>query len=96
MIIEFIKALVDKGYAYESGGDVYFQTRKFNGYGKLSHQSIDELKVGARIDVGEKKEDPLDFVLWKAAKPGKFLGKVRGEKDGRAGILNARRWQGNI
>lgn len=69
-IIEFITVLIDKGYAYESEGDVYFRTRKFNEYGKLSHQSIDDLKVGARIEVGEKKEDPLDFALWKAAKPG--------------------------
>jgi cysteinyl-tRNA synthetase len=72
-IIDFIKALIDKGYAYEAGGDVYFKTRKFNGYGKLSHQSIDELKAGARIEVGDKKEDPLDFVLWKAAKEGEIF-----------------------
>ena len=72
-IIEFIKVLIDKGYAYESHGDVYYRTRKFNGYGKLSHQSIDDLQVGARIEVGEKKEDPLDFALWKAAKPGEIF-----------------------
>ncbi len=72
-IIEFIKVLVDKGYAYESQGDVYYRTRKFNGYGKLSHQSIDDLQVGARIEVGEKKEDPLDFALWKAVKPGEIF-----------------------
>nr|WP_188498294.1 cysteine--tRNA ligase [Pullulanibacillus pueri] len=71
-IIDFIKKLVDKGFAYESGGDVYFRTKHFKGYGKLSHQSIDELKVGARIDVGEQKEDPLDFTLWKQAKPGEI------------------------
>lgn len=71
-IIEFIKVLIDKGYAYESQGDVYYRTRKFNGYGKLSHQSIDDLKVGARIEAGEKKEDPLDFALWKAAKAGEI------------------------
>ncbi|WP_100332771.1 cysteine--tRNA ligase [Bacillus xiapuensis] len=71
-IIDFISALIDKGYAYESEGDVYYRTRQFDGYGKLSHQSIDELKVGARIDVGEKKEDALDFVLWKAAKEGEI------------------------
>lgn len=71
-IILFIERLVEKGYAYESGGDVYFRTRKFDGYGKLSHQSIDDLKLGSRIQVGEKKEDPLDFVLWKAAKPGEI------------------------
>lgn len=72
IIIDFIAALVDKGFAYESAGDVYFRTRKFDGYGKLSHQSIDELKVGARIDVGEKKQDDLDFALWKAAKVGEI------------------------
>ncbi|MEW4309578.1 cysteine--tRNA ligase [Rossellomorea marisflavi] len=71
-IIEFISALVDKGFAYESQGDVYYRTRKFDGYGKLSHQSVDELKVGARIDVGDKKEDELDFVLWKSAKEGEI------------------------
>lgn len=71
-IIEFIKDLVDKGYAYESGGDIYFRTRKFEGYGKLSHQSIDDLKVGARIESGEQKEDALDFTLWKKAKPGEI------------------------
>lgn len=71
-IIEFIQTLIDKGYAYESEGDVYFHTRKFEGYGKLSHQSIDELRVGARIAVGEKKQDALDFALWKAAKEGEI------------------------
>lgn len=68
-IIEFIQVLVDKGHAYASDGDVYFKTRSFNEYGKLSHQSVDDLKVGARIESGEKKQDPLDFVLWKQAKP---------------------------
>ena len=71
-IVDFIAALVEKGYAYESQGDVYYRTRKFDGYGKLSHQPIDELKSGARIDVGDKKEDALDFVLWKAAKEGEI------------------------
>ncbi|HET7521728.1 MAG TPA: cysteine--tRNA ligase [Bacillales bacterium] len=71
-IIEFIGALVDKGYAYAAGGDVYFRTREFSGYGKLSHQPIDELRSGARIEVGENKEDPLDFALWKAAKDGEI------------------------
>ena len=69
-IIDFIKVLVEKGNAYASGGDVYFRTRSFETYGRLSQQSIDELRSGARIEVGEKKEDPLDFVLWKAVKPG--------------------------
>ena len=72
LIIEFIQALIDKGMAYESGGDVYFRTREFDGYGKLSHQSIDELRVGARIEVDERKQDALDFTLWKAAKEGEI------------------------
>ena len=67
-IVEFIQVLVDKGFAYASQGDVYYRTAKFEGYGKLSKQSTDELIVGARIEAGEKKDDPLDFVLWKAAK----------------------------
>ncbi|MEG0250677.1 MAG: cysteine--tRNA ligase [Peptostreptococcus sp.] len=69
-IIEFIKTLIEKGYAYESEGDVLFRTRKFPEYGKLSHQNIEELELGARIDIDKKKEDPLDFVLWKAKKEG--------------------------
>ncbi|PEJ47401.1 cysteine--tRNA ligase [Bacillus sp. AFS002410] len=72
IIIEFIDELVKKGYAYESEGDVYFKTKEFNGYGKLSHQSIEDLRIGERIEIGEKKEDPLDFALWKAAKPGEI------------------------
>lgn len=71
-IIEFIEMLIEKGFAYEAGGDVYYKTRKFDGYGKLSHQSIDELRSGARIGVGEKKDDPLDFTLWKEAKDGEI------------------------
>ncbi|PFM75109.1 cysteine--tRNA ligase [Bacillus sp. AFS077874] len=73
IIIEFIDELVKKGYAYESKGDVYFKTKEFDGYGKLSHQSIEDLRIGERIEVGEKKEDPLDFALWKAAKPGEIF-----------------------
>lgn len=69
-ILSIISALVEKGYAYATNGDVYFRARKFDGYGKLSHQPIDELESGARIDINENKEDPLDFALWKAAKPG--------------------------
>lgn len=69
-IVNFIEGLVEKGHAYEAEGDVYFKPRSFEGYGKLSHQSIDELRVGARIQVGEKKGDPLDFSLWKKAKEG--------------------------
>ncbi len=69
-IIDIIKALEEKGYAYAVDGDVYFRTLKFKEYGKLSHQPIEDLQSGARIAVGEKKEDPLDFALWKAAKEG--------------------------
>ncbi|MBQ1552282.1 MAG: cysteine--tRNA ligase [Clostridia bacterium] len=70
-IIDIISTLVDKGYAYPvEGGDVYFSTRKFGEYGKLSHQNVDDLESGARINIGELKSDPLDFAVWKGAKPG--------------------------
>lgn len=71
-IIKFIEGLIEKDYAYEVDGDVYYRARKFEEYGKLSDQSIDELRVGARIRVGEKKKDPLDFALWKKAKEGEI------------------------
>ena len=67
-IIKFVQDLIDLGYAYESDGDVYYRARKFKGYGKLSGKNIDDLISGARIAVDEKKEDPLDFALWKARK----------------------------
>lgn len=67
-IIKFVKTLVDKGYAYEVDGDVYYSTRKFAEYGKLSNQDIEELEAGARINIEEKKKDPMDFALWKARK----------------------------
>ncbi len=69
-IVDLIKILVEKGYAYEVNGDVYYETHKFKDYGKLSHQNIDELEAGARIEPGEKKKNPMDFALWKAQKPG--------------------------
>ena len=69
-IIDIIKTLEDKGYAYSVNGDVYFRTLKFDEYGKLSHQPIEDLQSGARIAVGDIKEDPLDFALWKSAKEG--------------------------
>lgn len=69
-IIEIVKTLEDKGYAYAKNGDVYFRTKKFQDYGKLSHMPLEELDAGNRIDVSDQKEDALDFVLWKAAKPG--------------------------
>ena len=70
-IIDMVQTLIDKGYAYPvENGDVYYRTLKFKGYGKLSHQPIEDLQSGARIAVGDVKENPLDFALWKAAKPG--------------------------
>ena len=69
-IIDFVEKLIEKGYAYEVDGDVYFRTKKFEGYGKLIKQSLDDLQSGARINVDERKEDPMDFALWKAQKPG--------------------------
>lgn len=67
-ILNIIQTLVDKGYAYQAGNDVYFRTLKFKEYGKLSHQPIEDLESGARIALGDVKEDPLDFALWKGAK----------------------------
>ena len=67
-IIAFVKTLIEKGYAYEIDGDVYYSTRKFDEYGKLSNQDIEELEAGARINIEEKKKDPMDFALWKARK----------------------------
>ena len=69
-IIEIVSGLIEKGYAYEADGDVYFTPSKFDGYGKLSHQPLEDLQAGARIMVGEVKREPMDFALWKAAKPG--------------------------
>ena len=69
-IIDFVKDLEDKGYAYEVNGDVYFGTKKFEGYGKLSKQNQDELEAGARIEVNDQKRHPMDFVLWKSKKEG--------------------------
>lgn len=69
-IIEMIQKIIDNGHAYQSEGDVFFSVKKFNGYGKLSKRDPDDMMAGTRIDINEKKEDPLDFALWKAAKPG--------------------------
>lgn len=71
-IIAFIEALIEKGYAYESAGDVYFRTKKFKDYGKLSQQPLADLQHGIRVEVNDRKEDQLDFTLWKAAKPGEI------------------------
>jgi len=69
-MIEVVQGLVDKGYAYPAGGSVYFRVRSVPDYGKLSHRSLDSMMSGARVEAGEEKEDPMDFVLWKGAKPG--------------------------
>lgn len=69
-IIDTVKKLVDNGYAYDRDGNVYFSTKKFKDYGKLSKQPLEDLELGARIDVTEDKDDPMDFALWKAKKPG--------------------------
>lgn len=70
MIIDIVKHLVENGYAYESQGDVYFRTTKFKDYGKLSHMPLEDLEAGNRVEVSDIKEDPMDFAVWKSAKPG--------------------------
>lgn len=69
-IQNIISSLIENGYAYEAGGDVYYRAKKFGEYGKLSHQPLEDLEAGARIETGDIKEDPMDFCLWKGAKPG--------------------------
>ena len=69
-IQNIISSLMENGYAYEAGGDVYYRAKKFSEYGKLSHQPLEDLEAGARIETGDIKEDPMDFCLWKGAKPG--------------------------
>ena len=69
-IVEMIERIIDNGHAYQSGDDVFFSVKKFKGYGKLSRRDPDDMLAGARIDINEKKEDPLDFALWKGTKPG--------------------------
>ncbi|HEX9642332.1 MAG TPA: cysteine--tRNA ligase, partial [Candidatus Krumholzibacteria bacterium] len=69
-MIEMIEALIAKGYAYESGGDVYYRVERKEGYGKLSRRTLDSMLAGARVEIDELKENPMDFALWKTAKPG--------------------------
>ncbi len=69
-IIRMIEGLIEKGHAYQAGGDVYFRVRSFDSYGQLAHRDLDDLLSGARIEIDERKADPLDFALWKGAKPG--------------------------
>ena len=69
-IIELVEGLIEKGYAYPAAGSVYFRVRKMADYGKLSHRNLDDMRAGARVEVDQEKADPMDFVLWKASKPG--------------------------
>lgn len=69
-IIKFVEELIEAGFAYEVDGDVYYSTKKFDNYGRLVGQNLDDLQVGARISVDERKKDPMDFAVWKAQKPG--------------------------
>lgn len=69
-VVEFVKDLIDRGFAYEIDGDVYFSTKKFEEYGKLCGQNLEDLQSGARISVDERKKDPMDFAVWKSQKPG--------------------------
>lgn len=98
-MIDMIQTLIDKGYAYNVNGTVYYRTRKFEGYGKLSKKNIDDLEAGHRdIKVAgeDEKEDPLDFVLWKPKKKVNLHGRHLGATEDRAGILNVQLWQRNI
>ena len=98
-MIEMIQTLIDKGYAYEKNGTVYYSTRKFKDYGKLSHKNLDDLRSGERsllVSGEDEKEDPLDFVLWKPKKKENLSGKHRGARDVRDGTLSAQRCLKNI
>ncbi len=86
-----IETLVEKGFAYAAeNGDVYYRVRKFADYGKLNNRQLDDMRSGARVEVDVHKEDPLDFVLWKAAKPGEAHWHSPGETAAQAGISNVR------
>lgn len=69
-MMRLISILIERGFAYQSGGDVFFSVERFKDYGKLSKRNLEEMQAGARVEIDEKKENPLDFVLWKASKPG--------------------------
>jgi len=89
-IVNAIAKMIDNDFAYVTpNGDVYFSVRKLTDYGKLSGKKLDELKSGARVDVNELKIDPLDFVLWKSAKPGELCGIVLGEREDLDGTSSA-------
>jgi len=89
-IQSMVKGLIDKDFAYAaSNSDVYFRVTKDKDYGKLSGRKLDDMQAGARIEVEEAKEHPMDFALWKAAKPGEPSWRVRGDLVAQAGISNA-------
>jgi cysteinyl-tRNA synthetase len=92
-MVRLIAGLIEKGIAYESGGDVYYRVRKMSGYGKLSHRKVDDLLSGARIDPTELKEDPLDFALWKAQKPGEPAWESPWGPGRRVGTSSAPQWR---
>ena len=87
-MINLIQGLIDKGFAYVSKNGVYFSVLKFKEYGKLSKKKIEELIAGARVEVDETKNDPVDFALWKFADDRSDMGIVRGEKEDLVGTLN--------
>lgn len=91
-IIDIIQKLVDSGYAYNVDGDVYYSTKKFKSYGKLSHQPLEDLESGARIEVNEDKRELWILLFGRSKNPENPHGKVRGGWDGRVGILNAALW----
>ncbi len=88
-ILEMIQGLIDKGFAYPKDGDVYFRVTRDDDYGKLSGRKLDDMQAGSRIEVDDRKEHPMDFALWKAAKPDEPPGTLPGDADVRAGISNA-------
>ena len=90
-IIDLVEKLVANGHAYEAEGDVYYSVEKFEPYGKLSGQSIEDLRAGERVEVDPRKKSPADFALWKAAKPGEPSWNHRGAPVGLAGTSSARR-----
>ena len=91
-MIEVIEGLVAKGHAYVIDGDVYFRVASFKEYGKLSKRNLDDLKAGARVEVDERKIDPLDFALWKKSKPDEPVWDSLGGRADRDGISSARPW----
>ena len=88
-IIQTIATLVEKGFAYPAGGDVFFRVTRSDGYGKLSHRTLEGMQAGARVEVDKHKEHPMDFALWKAARHGEPAWESPWAPAGRAGTSNA-------